>query len=296
MFALVDARTSSGTPSTAVDDLPWAASLPGMTVPDEARLAQGVIAWQGSLFGSDEPTFDPSLPGLQRHWLADGCYVDHLAGWLAGSDTLFAELVARLSWQQRRVPMYGRMVDEPRLTAWWSLAAEPTMPMPVLGAMAHALERHYDVRFDSLGCNLYRGGNDSVAWHTDRNGRGVPETVIAIVSVGAPRPFLVRPIGGGTSRSFLLGQGDLLVMGGETQRFFEHSVPKVAAAGPRLSIAYRYQADVVTPLFGRTNALRTDHHPASARDRHIPRADSEQGFVNVLGEGSAAPSRWPGRR
>ena len=113
MFALVDART---TPVTSVDDLPWAAVPPGMTTLDEARLADGVIAWQGSLFGSDEPELDPSLPGLQRHWLADGCYLDHLPGWLTGSDTLFAELVARLSWQRRRVPMYGRMVDEPRLT------------------------------------------------------------------------------------------------------------------------------------------------------------------------------------
>lgn len=294
MFALVDART---TPVTSVDDLPWAAAPPGMTTLDEARLADGVIAWQGSLFGSDEPELDPSLPGLQRHWLADGCYLDHLPGWLTGSDTLFAELVARLSWQQRRVPMYGRMVDEPRLTAWWSLQqCLADVRQPVLGAMADALGRHYGVSFDSLGCNLYRTGADSVAWHTDRNGRGVPETVIAVVSVGAPRPFLVRPIGGGASRSFLLGQGDLLVMGGETQHHFEHSVPKVAAAGPRLSIAYRYQADVVTPLFGTTNALRTDHHPASARDRHTPRAGSVQGFVKVLGEGSGASSTRPSRR
>src|SRR6266850_1642724 len=65
-------------------------------------------------------------------------------------------------------------------------------------------------------------------------------TIGALVSLGEPRKFLLRPRGGGKSRAFHLGGGDLLVTGGQTQRAWEHSVPKVAQAGPRISVAYRY--------------------------------------------------------
>ena len=66
------------------------------------------------------------------------------------------------------------------------------------------------------------------------------EPIVALVSLGEPRKFLLRPRGGGKSRAFHLGGGDLLVTGGRTQRAWEHSVPKVAQAGLRISVAYRY--------------------------------------------------------
>ena len=66
---------------------------------------------------------------------------------------------------------------------------------------------------------------------------------MVLVSLGFPRKFLLRPVGGGSSRSFMLGAGDLLVTGGKTQRTWQHSVPKVAKAGPRISLAYRHGMD-----------------------------------------------------
>jgi alkylated DNA repair dioxygenase AlkB len=116
--------------------------------------------------------------------------------------------------------------------------------MPVLGAMATCLSRRYDVEFDSVGLNFYRDGRDSVAWHGDRIAREIAEPIVALVSLGDPRRFLARPRGGGRSRPFALGRGDLLVTGGTFQRRWEHSVPKVAAAGARLSIAFRHGADL----------------------------------------------------
>ena len=90
---------------------------------------------------------------------------------------------------------------------------------------------------------LYRDGRDSVAWHGDRHGRGsTRDTMVAIVSVGAPRALLLRPVGGGTGRTLrhVLGHGDLLVMGGTCQRTWEHCVPKTARpVGPRISIQLR---------------------------------------------------------
>ena len=79
-----------------------------------------------------------------------------------------------------------------------------------------------------------------MAWHGDRIRKEIEEPVIALVSLGEPRKFLLRPKGGGKSRALHLGRGDLLVTGGKTQRAWEHCVPKVAQAGPRISIAYRY--------------------------------------------------------
>jgi alkylated DNA repair dioxygenase AlkB len=82
-----------------------------------------------------------------------------------------------------------------------------------------------------------------VAWHADRLTGEVEEPIVALISLGSPRRFLLRPRGGGKSRVFVPGRGDLLVTGGKTQRTWEHSVPKVAVAGPRISLAYRHNLD-----------------------------------------------------
>jgi alkylated DNA repair dioxygenase AlkB len=81
-----------------------------------------------------------------------------------------------------------------------------------------------------------------VAWHGDTIGRGLTEdTMVAIVSIGAPRALLLRPRGGGgPTLRHDLGHGDLIVMGGSCQRTWEHAVPKSArATGPRISIQFR---------------------------------------------------------
>jgi alkylated DNA repair dioxygenase AlkB len=197
------------------------------------------VSWQASLFGFDAPSIDPSMTGVRRHWVDDTSWIDHLPRWLGGFDDLFAGLVARTPWRQRRVPMYDRMVDEPRLTWSWS-DPDDGVPPPILTTMQEALSRHYARPFDSISLNFYRHGRDSVAWHRDRVRNDQTDPIVVIVSVGAPRPFLVRRHGGGPSQAYLLGQGDLFVMGGAFQHDWEHTVPKVAAAGPRISITYRH--------------------------------------------------------
>jgi alkylated DNA repair dioxygenase AlkB len=136
--------------------------------------------------------------------------------------------------------MYDQHVQEPRLTAPWSAhSGEPLVPT-ILEEIRVALSQRYERTFDSVGFNLYRDGRDSVAWHADRIPKEIEAPVVVLVSLGEPRKFLLRPTGGGSSRSFMLGRGDLLVTGGNTQRTWEHSVPKVSRAGPRISIAYRH--------------------------------------------------------
>lgn len=194
---------------------------------------------QGSLFGADVP----ALTGLavERRPLDERSWIDLAPAWLSGADTLFDHLYRELSWRQRTdVRMYDAVVDEPRLTWWWRADADGREPHPVLGEVRAALGDRYGLSFDSIGCNLYRDGRDSVAWHGDRHRHTVTDPVVAIVSVGARRPFRLRPRGGGASIAFELGHGDLLVMGGACQHDWDHTVPKVRHAEPRISITYRH--------------------------------------------------------
>lgn len=196
---------------------------------------------QRSLFGALEPEHDALFGELSRLQLDAGSWVDHAPGWLQGADQIFDELVSILPLRQRTgVRMYDRILDEPRLSAWWRAEAGRPEPLAILNRIRLQLADRYDEPFDSIGFNLYRDGNDSVAWHGDRHAHIVTNPVIAIVSVGAPRPFRMRASGGGSSLTWELGNGDLFVMGGACQRDWEHTVPKVRITrGPRLSITFR---------------------------------------------------------
>jgi alkylated DNA repair dioxygenase AlkB len=193
------------------------------------------------LFGTLVPEFDPSFGELYRLPLDDTTWVDLAPGWLTGSDQIYDELLALLPFQQRTgVKMYDQIVDEPRLSAWWRVQHGTPEPMLILHEIRTLLAERYDEPFDSIGFNLYRDGRDSVAWHGDRHRHVVANPVIAIVSVGVPRPLRLRPRGGGSSVSWDLGNGDLFVMGGACQHDWEHTVPKVrTTSGPRLSITFR---------------------------------------------------------
>jgi alkylated DNA repair dioxygenase AlkB len=204
------------------------------------------LIWQQCLFAFEEPAVDATFGRVQRTWLDDESWVDHAPGWLHGADLVLAELVAKVPWRQREVVMYDRKVAEPRLTGWWSDTSHSddpgtAVPLPVLADALSALTAQYHRPFDSIGFNLYRDGRDSVAWHADRERFHLENPVVAIVSSGTPRSFQMRPKGGGSSRSWQLAPGDLLVMGGACQHQWEHCVPKSAAVhGPRLSIMFRH--------------------------------------------------------
>jgi alkylated DNA repair dioxygenase AlkB len=180
---------------------------------------------------------------VERIALDEASWIDHAPGFLRGSDAVFAEVLATRGWGQRTRWMYERRVLEPRLTARWGEdSGEPLRP-EVLEELRGALGARYGVLFDSVGFNLYRDGRDGVAWHSDKITRTIPAPTIVLVSLGEVRAFLLRPKGGGRSIRFALGRGDLLVTGGATNRRFEHCVPKVARAGPRISVAYRHGLD-----------------------------------------------------
>jgi len=202
------------------------------------------LIWQPSLLSiGDRPKIDPSYSRLARIDLDERSWVDHAPGWVSGSDHLFGLVLDGRDWQQRSRPMYDQRVDEPRLTAPWSAESGEPLEPPILEEIRRSLSERYGRTFDSVGFNLYRDGRDSVAWHADHIAEEIEDPIVALVSLGEARKFLLRPKGGGSSRAFLLGRGDLLVTGGLTQREWEHSVPKVKEAGPRISLAYRHHMD-----------------------------------------------------
>ncbi|MBV8305723.1 MAG: alpha-ketoglutarate-dependent dioxygenase AlkB [Acidimicrobiia bacterium] len=198
--------------------------------------------WQPSLLDeATEAAIDSAFASVERVELDPESWVDYAPGWISGADGLFADLLTSTAWGQRTRWMYDRQVVEPRLTSSWRAESGEALAPAVLEDMRRALSTRYGVELDSMGLNLYRDGRDSVAWHGDRIARAIECPIVALVSLGSPRRFLLRPKGGGRSRPFELGGGDLLVTGGRTQRLWEHSVPKVAGAvGPRISLAFRH--------------------------------------------------------
>jgi alkylated DNA repair dioxygenase AlkB len=198
---------------------------------------------QSSLFDLDPLAIDRRFSRLERIHLDETAWVDVAPGWVNGSDALFRTLVDALPWAQRTRFLYEQHRIEPRLTAGWQAGRGTPLQPPILEEMRAALSERYGVQFDSAGFNFYRDGRDSVAWHRDKIPMRIHQPVVALVSLGEPRRFLLRPRGGGASRPFPLGHGDLLVTGGDTQRTWEHAVLKVAHAGPRISIAFRHGMD-----------------------------------------------------
>lgn len=184
-----------------------------------------------------------SLAATRRTELGRGAWVDVRPGWLTGAGTLFERLARDVPWHAERRQMYDRVVDVPRLLSFYD--EEDPLPDPALDTAREALTTHYATElgepFRTVGLCYYRDGRDSVAWHGDRIGRGNTEdTMVAILSIGEPRPLLLRPRGGGQTLRYALGLGDLLVMGGSCQRTWEHAVPKTAKpAGPRISVQFR---------------------------------------------------------
>ncbi len=192
---------------------------------------------------SDVPELGRLAGRIERTELAGGAWIDLRPNWLTGGDEVFRQLLSDVPWRAERRQMYDRVVDVPRLTRFYA-EGEP-LPHAILSQARDQLSRHYRAElgenFLTAGMCLYRDGRDSVAWHADDRGHGrYRDTMVAILSLGSARQFLLRPRGGGPSLRRTLAHGDLLVMGGSCQRSWEHAVPKTSrSVGPRMSIQFR---------------------------------------------------------
>ena len=250
-----------------------------MTVPGSAP---DELAWQPTLDGDARPAVpDLSFAGLVRHQLDERSWIEVVPGWLHHHDELFEELRREPRWQQRERRMYERTVLEPRLVAAWRGDDLAALPLRVEQARA-VLSARYRVDLDSVLVNLYRDGQDAVAWHGDTVRRSLPLAVVCTVSLGHRRRFRVRPRGGGQVVLELTpGEGDLVVMGGRMQHDWEHTVPREqVVGGARMSITLRHSR----PVGGGSARLPEPDdgyregrdEPPGAHDDHHPREAGPQ--------------------
>jgi len=195
---------------------------------------------------------EPRLTGapLDRTWLDGHTWVDRAPGWLAGADELYDLLARSVPWEQGKLWRYERWVEEPRVGSYYG--RDRGFPHPVIASAQRAIQDHYRLQFDGVALAWYRDGDDSVAFHRDREMRYCEDTVVAILTLGARRPWLLRrrtrrdkwiADHGGAEYDLAPAGGDLFVLGGRAQADWEHSVPKLPGAGARagrISMQWRH--------------------------------------------------------
>ena len=175
------------------------------------------------------------VQGGIRYWPA---FVDE-----GEAEAWFEALCAHCEWQHQRRPMYDRVVDVPRLQAWYPFDAASHEGFPAelpLAAMLARVQAVLPGSYNSAGLNLYRDGQDSVAMHNDKLHMLLPGQPIALVSLGASRRMNIRAKAGGRALGIDLQPGSLLAMSHASQLTHEHGIPKTTRpVPPRMSVVFR---------------------------------------------------------
>ena len=184
--------------------------------------------------------------------LSSGAWLDHEPSWLGPreADELLRALREELAWEQRAIVLFGRAVLQPRLIAWagdlgYRYSGQTLEPRPFTPAVAAIRERVQlltGTPFNHVLANRYRDGRDSIGFHADDEPELGRDPLVATVSLGATRRFVLKPRRKSTAgaTSLDLVHGSLVVMGGTCQRHFVHGVPRhVEAADERISLTFR---------------------------------------------------------
>lgn len=188
---------------------------------------------------------DLHLPDARVHWHRH---------WLAAADATALERTLReaVPWEVHKIRMFGRQVDSPRLSCWMGDAGAryrysgtdflPAPWHPALLPLRDRLATFCAAPFNSVLLNRYRDGDDGMGWHSDNEAELGPAPVIASVSLGAARRFLLRRRDDHARKAELeLGHGDLLLMAGQTQRHYQHALPKSARPlAERINLTFRW--------------------------------------------------------
>jgi alkylated DNA repair dioxygenase AlkB len=207
---------------------------------------------------------------VERIDLDERSWVDVVRGIVpaVAADAVHDELAATVPWQQGRVFRYERYIDEPRLGGWQA----GDNRHPALVEVQDWISGRYRVRFDGVALAQYRNERDSVTWHRDRELKWLEDTVIGVFTMGARRPWMIRPLTGrrraqedddlSDAIDLTPASGDLLVLGGACQNAWLHAVPKVRArTRSRISAQWRWTS----------RRGRPDTNPSYYAPRHYSR-------------------------
>ncbi len=166
---------------------------------------------------------------------------------------IFKELKEQTNWQQHQIKMYGKLIDCPRLSAYFGqpnthytystiVKLSPTPFTKTLLALKQKAEELAKTEFNCMLANYYRDGKDSMSWHADGEPELGPEPIVASVTFGAARMFHLKHQTDASKKYKLpLENGSILVMGKRTQHEWLHQVPKTAKPiGERINLTFRY--------------------------------------------------------
>ncbi len=168
------------------------------------------------------------------------------------AETLQKNLIEKIQWRQDKIKMFGKLLDQPRLTAFYGDANKPysysgIMMAPVdwnedLLFIKNRIEKFVNIRFTSVLLNYYRDGKDSMGWHADDEKELGQNPIIGSVSFGETRNFQMRHK---TQKEIKkvdipLSNGSFLLMKGATQHFWQHQIPKTSRElSSRINLTFR---------------------------------------------------------
>jgi alkylated DNA repair dioxygenase AlkB len=198
---------------------------------------------------------------FERTALDATSWVDVARNWIEPDDAteLFNHLYANVGWRSTQLFRYDHSVEEKRLSAGWNRGSP--LPHPALADITRALQRKYRVEFPGFGIIQYRDGSDGQGFHRDTDMRWLDDTIICVLTLGAQRPWLLRPRTNrlanlpsqGATHDLSPASGDLIVMGGRSQADWEHSVAYLRSTqevGIRISLQWRATRKVGEPFRG----------------------------------------------
>ena len=167
------------------------------------------------------------------------------------SASIMQALITEIDWQQYQIKIFGKTLDQPRLTAYYgedhpyyaysNIKLQPIPFTPILLSIKNKIETLTSHQFNGVLLNYYRNGDDSMGWHADDEKELGTNPVIASLSFGASRTFQLhnRFQKSTPKQSIILNDASLLVMQGETQHFWKHQIPKQKNKGPRINLTFR---------------------------------------------------------
>jgi alkylated DNA repair dioxygenase AlkB len=168
------------------------------------------------------------------------------------ADQTYACLAKEIQWEQKPIRMFGKLVPQPRLTAWYgdegisyrySGLTQTSLPWhPALESLRRKVEIACDTEFNSVLLNWYRDGRDSMGWHRDNEKELGNEPTIASLSLGEAREFQFRNQNNTREKiSVALPHGSLLFMRGAVQENWAHCLPKRAGnLHGRINLTFRF--------------------------------------------------------
>jgi alkylated DNA repair dioxygenase AlkB len=177
--------------------------------------------------------------------------VEYVPGFLddAAAAAACAAVRDEVAWEQHHVRLFGREVPAPRLSCWIGdpgtaytysrVRFEPRPWPPSVAALRDAIRERIGFAANSVLANRYRDGRDAMGWHADAEPELGPDPVIASLSLGAPRRFVLRHRTRGLRHELVLEPGSLLLMSGPTQAHWQHALPRTRAAGERINLTFR---------------------------------------------------------